>query len=158
MNRNQIKRLLGLIVLVLAVSGCNKRQNRSSDTPVDTSSPTSAWSMNYSDGSGNAFFFSQAAGDSEAKFVYNPVTPKESSSGTYSGGSPRKGAMTPAQVSELKRWVQQLKDDSANHAEQRGMGTGAIHRTTSDGEDDFIVKRSPALKDFEAFLAVFRAP
>ena len=61
-------------------------------------------------------------------------------------------------VSELKRWVQQLKDDSANHAEQRGMGTGAIHRTTSDGEDDFIVKRSPALKDFEAFLAVFRAP
>ena len=94
----------------------------------------------------------------EAKFVYNPVTPKESSSGTYSGGSPRKGAMTPAQVSELKRWVQQLKDDSANHAEQRGMGTGAIHRTTSDGEDDFIVKRSPALKDFEAFLAVFRAP
>ncbi len=158
MNHSPFIRRLGLIVLMLTILGCKKRQTRASDPPVDTSSPTSAWSMNYSDGSGNAFFFSQAAGDSEAKFVYNPVTPKESSSGTYSGGSPRKGAMTPAQVSELKRWVQQLKDDSANHAEQRAMGTGAIHRTTSDGEDDFIVKRSPALKDFEAFLAAFRAP
>ncbi|MBR58308.1 MAG: hypothetical protein CMH54_09835 [Myxococcales bacterium] len=158
MNNVSIIRHLGLIVLMFAILACTKRQTRASDPPVDTASPASAWSISYSDGSGNGFFFSQAADQDQASFAYNPVTPRESSSGTYSGGSPRKGTMTSAQVTELKRWVQTLKDDSANHAAQRGMGTGAIRLTTNDVEEDFIVQRSQPLKDFEAFLAAFRAP
>lgn len=106
-----------------------------------------AWTITYSDGSANHYRFADGA------FEYTPVTPERSSTGMYSGGPPRAGALPAAAIDALLAWVHRLEAATALHADDRMKGTGAFSITDATGSRSFIVKRCDALAEFDAFVA-----
>ena len=115
--------------------------------------PQTPWSVRYADGSGNITRLWRDAGAGLARFETTPVSPETSSSGTYSGGDPRSGDLTPAQVEELWRRVREVEADTSNHAATRTMGSGSLALETTTGRTDFLVQRGTALAAFDSFLA-----
>ncbi|MEM7355704.1 MAG: hypothetical protein AAF657_33120, partial [Acidobacteriota bacterium] len=102
---------------------------------------TGAWRVVYSDHSGNAYRFWQGDRSGSAQFEYDPVTPEQSSSGTYSGGEPEKGALDPAQVEALWSWLRDLEGATASHTSKRRMGTGSFRILESgSAERRFILR------------------
>jgi hypothetical protein len=114
------------------------------------------WSVSYHDGSGNGFRFQRELAGERARFEYTPVTPAQSSSGTYSGGAPNSGDLDSEQVHELWRRVLELESETALHAAQRQMLTGAFRVQTPAGERTFLVTRSAPLEAFDAFVEPLR--
>lgn len=114
------------------------------------------WTVSFSDGSGNRYTVTGAGAGSEARLVYSPVTPEESSSGTYSGGVPADVQIPPEKTSELWRRVRALESDTANHAQGRSMGSGSFHIETSAGESRFLVSMGSELSDFTSFITSLR--
>lgn len=91
--------------------------------PVDPLSQP--WQLDVSDGSGN--HYGCRRDDAGAMtFVYDPVTPERSSTGTYSGGDPRNGPLTEAQAAALWREVEAAVANTSAHVEARAKGTVAI--------------------------------
>lgn len=84
------------------------------------------WTVVVADGSANVYHCSHAVG-AAPRFEYRPVTPKQSSTGTYSGGPPRSGPMTDAQVDVLWEQVDAAVTNMAEHVESRDKGTVAIN-------------------------------
>lgn len=113
------------------------------------------WSVDYSDGSGNAFRFWQESAGAAAQFSYNPVTPEQSSSGTYSGGKPRQGTLKPRQVQELWRRIRRLEGDPSKHAATRKKGSGGFTFKSPDGQGKFLVEASE-LDQFEELVKPLR--
>jgi hypothetical protein len=110
--------------------------------------PPVPWSIEYRDGSANAYSFA----DSGA-FRYRPITPAESSTGTYSGGDPREGLLDEATLGAFWQRVRELEASTALHTPDRGKGTGAFAITEDGATRSFIVTRGPELLAFDAFLA-----
>lgn len=92
-------------------------------TDVETIAPP--WTLHVADGSANVYYCEHVAG-SAPRFEYRPVTPEHSSTGTYSGGDPRAGSLTPAQVEALWREVALAVADPATHMTDREKGSVAI--------------------------------
>jgi hypothetical protein len=113
-----------------------------------TSTP---WSIDYHDGSANAFH-ARDAGDG-ATFKYVPVRPEYSSTGLYSGGEPKRGALTAAAVDALWAQIAALEADGSLRMTERGKGTGAFTLRDASGGRYFIVQRSPALAAFDELIA-----
>jgi hypothetical protein len=63
--------------------------------------PHAEWILNFADGSGNRYTIASDAADANAHLVYEPITPEQSSSGTYSGGSPVDRQISAENTSEL---------------------------------------------------------
>ncbi len=112
-----------------------------------------AWSITYGDRSGNVFYFQ---GPPEHRFRYSPVRPEMSSSGTYSGGAPKEGALSAKEAQGLWARVKALQARPEVHAQQRMKGTGDFTVQSAQGEQRFIVKSGAALREFEAALAPYR--
>jgi hypothetical protein len=74
----------------------------------------------YADGNANLYLMTQTS------LRYVPVTPQESSSGTYSGGNPITVAITQAQYNELKTIFDKAIDNKNIHIEKRQMLSGMI--------------------------------
>ena len=106
-----------------------------------------AWSIDYRDGSANAYHFHPDT------FEYVPVTPAQSSTGTYSGGEPRAGRLDATAVETLWRLVRAFEVAVALHVEDRMKGTGAFSVTDVAGTREFIIARGPELAAFDAFAA-----
>ncbi|MEO8700797.1 MAG: hypothetical protein ABI867_12180 [Kofleriaceae bacterium] len=104
------------------------------------------WSIAYADGAANAYRIWQA-GDGDAQFEYIPVTPERSSTGHYSGGPPRAGTLTAAQVTELWRQLAELEREP--RADERCKGDGAFRID----DRSFLVARGPLLLAFDGWLA-----
>jgi hypothetical protein len=83
------------------------------------------WQLDVIDGSGNAYACRRDDAGAMT-FEYRPMTPERSSSGTYSGGDPRRGPLTDAQAAALWREVKAAVDDAAGHEQARAKGTVAI--------------------------------
>jgi hypothetical protein len=114
----------------------------------------SAWTrIDISDGSANAFHFTRDAG--RVHFVYDPVTPAQSSSGLYSGGPPREEelASSDPRLTELWAMLERLARDETKHAPARAKGTGAIGWVAPAGPRDFII---PMGADLNALLALLK--
>ena len=109
------------------------------------------WNVTYADGSGNSFRF-QRKSSGLATFEYSPVTPRESSSGTYSGGPPQQGQLDEKLADELWRWVLRLEAETSLHASSRRKGTGAFDLKTTDGQRSFLFEDCPELAKFNEFL------
>jgi hypothetical protein len=134
-------RLPTLVVLVCTAIACRPEPNATTEppkqdptpvqdpvaTPAPETAPTIAapWTVVVADGSANVYRCEHKVG-AEPRFEYLPVTPKESSTGTYSGGPPRKGPMTAAQVDALWREIDAAVTNMAEHVEDRGKGTVQI--------------------------------
>jgi hypothetical protein len=116
------------------------------------------WTIHYADGAANVYRFSQSSADGEVSFEYVPVTPKMSSTGTYSGGEPHRAVLAAddARIVELWRRVERLEADTASHGPDRNTGTGAFTITAPSGRRDFIVEQGAALDEIHQFMAGFR--
>ncbi len=121
------------------------------------STPDNTWSVSYWDQSSNGYRFWQAE-DGEARFVYDPVTPSESSSGTYSGGRPNEGSLDPNQIEALFVRLCGLEANTAAHTSKRQMGTGMFHIREGDSQRRFILRNGSDRRAFDAFVAQFRKP
>ena len=116
------------------------------------------WILHYADGAANVYRFAQSAAGGPVSFEYVPVTPEQSSTGTYSGGEPRKAelAASDPRVAELWRRVEALEADTASHGPDRNKGTGAFSISTPAGKRAFIVEQGAALDEIHAFMKGFR--
>ena len=117
--------------------------------------PSSPWSLEYCDGSGNGYYFSCQEGQA-AVFEFLPLTPDVSSSGFYRGGRPKRGALTEVQVGALWEWFEKFQLDVSGHCRGRMKGTGSFLLKGSGVSAEFIFKVSPLLRQFDDFLRPFR--
>lgn len=106
--------------------------------------------LQFGDGSGNHYLITSSP--EGTTLVYSPVTPENSSSGTYSGGEPANVTLDAENSAALWSKVQELQTNKAIHAAARGMGTGAFTIAGSENSDRFIVKMGPELSAFVGFL------
>jgi hypothetical protein len=113
------------------------------------------WSLTVHDGSGNTFRF-RADGPGAARYEYSPVTPRESSSGVYSGGAPQAGALPTEEAEALWLHAERLEQDTPQHAAKRAMGTGSFHLATPAGARTFLVRPGPALGELWELLDRYR--
>ncbi|MFK7849306.1 MAG: hypothetical protein AB8G77_28720 [Rhodothermales bacterium] len=118
--------------------------------------PDTPWQVVFHDGSNNGFRFRQASLEEEVYFVYDPIAPAESSSGTYSGGEPNEGVLTSGQLEELWMRIYELKPATTADRQQRVMGSGAFRLTAPDGSLSFIVPNGMKLREFSTFIMQFR--
>ncbi len=85
------------------------------------------------------------------------MTPKQSSSGTYSGGEPKAEILDAAQASALLEWVRTLEEKVELHTTKRMMGTGSLQiRDGEEGARHFIIRNGQLRRDFDTFLEPFR--
>jgi len=84
---------------------------------------------------------------------YDPVTPKESSSGVYSGGEKAVIPITKETFKKIVQLAETLQQDTLNHISHREMRT-AILLTEKDGKDvsRVIVLPSEKRASFEKLL------
>lgn len=131
---------------------------KAEEKPVDkAAAQQTPWTVTYSDGSGNGFRFWLAEGEEAARFQYSPVTPEMSSSGIYSGGAPKSGAVSDGRpVEELLQRVEALAADEQSHVKDRMKGTGAFTIEDAKGKREFIVKMGATLREFNDWVAPFR--
>lgn len=125
--------------------------------PTETAMP---WTLlTVADGAANLYRFTRAA-DGGVAFDYVPVTPEQSSSGTYSGGPPRSEQLAGDDPRLVELWavVQKLEADEARHVPDRAMGTGAIGWQGALGAHDFILPMGAELNRLLALLARFGTP
>lgn len=71
------------------------------------------------------------------------VMPENSSSGIYSDGKARKGALDEEQVNILWNWIARFESDASRHALARVKGSGAFRLTTPDGGGNPLSKTVP---------------
>ncbi|MCC6996665.1 MAG: hypothetical protein IT370_18785 [Deltaproteobacteria bacterium] len=118
----------------------------------------SGFTLEYADGSANHYRVVCSAGSADAEVTYTPVTPRQSSSGVYSGGAPWRARLPArdARVGALLEQVTALERDTTLHAETRSKGTGAVTLTTAAGTRSFLVAPSAALRALDAALAALR--
>ncbi|HTE51413.1 MAG TPA: hypothetical protein VK698_11255 [Kofleriaceae bacterium] len=116
------------------------------------------WTLQYADGAANVYRFSQSLAGGAVSFEYVPVTPEQSSTGTYSGGEPRKAVLAAddPRIAELWRRVEALEADTGSHGPDRNKGTGAFSIDTPAGKRAFIVEQGPALDEIHSFMKGFR--
>ena len=146
-----------LLVLLLAMASCHSTVDNTDGT-TDSDTMPHAWTVTYADHSGNTYRFWKTA-EGAARFAYDPVTPAMSSSGTYSGGEPREGALEPAQAETLLERVRDLEAQTGIHAGSRMMGTGLFRLREGGGETRrFVVGRGAALRSFHDFVVPYREP
>ena len=132
------------VLFVLALAGCAHSAPRGEAV---------LWSSIFiADGSANDYRFTRAA-SGRVEFTFVPVTPEQSSTGLYSGGSPRHEdlALDDARLSELWVLLQQLANDVPKHTPDRDKGTAAVGWTGAEARD-FIVQ----MGQFDALLSLLK--
>lgn len=114
------------------------------------------WTLDYSDGSGNHCRVVGDAGKS-ARLSYDPVQPRFSSSGVYSGGQALDGVeLSPDALRELLACVERAREQGRPHSGGRAMGTCLLAWRSADGQGSVLLEREQA-RELDAWLARQRA-
>lgn len=110
----------------------------------------------YADGNGNVYIIK--GGD--APFIeYRPVTPGESSSGAYSGGTHRKKKISRAKFNYLASLMDESFRHKEDHASQRVKGSGLVTVMTKTGNASCILVPASAMQNrMEAALKEMMGP
>jgi hypothetical protein len=95
----------------------------------------------YIDGNNNAYVI-----DTD-RVVYEPISPAQSSSGTYSGGEPAAASLTRDQLAAITALIDHIIADTKNHLATRPKGCGTIVR-----DDLRISFESPLRAELERAL------
>ncbi|MDF1667311.1 MAG: hypothetical protein P1V97_36535 [Planctomycetota bacterium] len=114
--------------------------------------PAQPWTLEFYDGNGNGYTFSHPDKAKPASFDFDPLTPEESSSGHYSGGTPASGSLSSEQLSSLWSWVHLFQNDESLQCEQRPKGTGCFVIKKADAKSEFYVGRGEKLDEYMSFL------
>ena len=80
----------------------------------------------YKDGNNNLYFIS------ENEISYKPISLKESSSGSYSGGQPKTIKISQEQFRVINALFEQAFNDKSSHLENRIMGSSILTRKAPD--------------------------
>lgn len=105
----------------------------------------------YADGSNNTYILT---GGLHPVLSYQPIQPKESSSGIYSGGESRTLELTLSQYSRLAAAFEGAASDTQDHLSQRTMISGLIRINRKGGTENYILRpQSPAQLNLEKLLA-----
>lgn len=121
--------------------------------PLDSSFP---WTIRIDDGSNNTYVFVyQGCCEEEepATVAYTPVSPENSSMGTYSGGAAYTGTLSKDQRETLWNAVRHAVAETTEEEGQTGRSKGsvAIHLTLPAGERSFVASGN-ALLPLQQFL------
>lgn len=92
----------------------------------------------YADGNGNRYVLSRSS------MHYYPVNPKESSTGTYSGGEPKSVALTPKQYRQLQELIEKAIQNSTIHLPARTKMSGLITAYTDGNKKQYIIDATRA--------------
>jgi hypothetical protein len=144
-------------IAALFLASCAQREVLAREGTMNAARAESPWtSIQIADGSANAYRLTREA-DGRVRFVYDPVTAEQSSSGLYRGGPRREEQLAPddARLVELWALLQKLQAEKAVHAPERTKGTGAIAWDGPAGKRDFIVQMGDALDGLLAVLGRF---
>ncbi len=108
--------------------------------------PALPWTVNYADGSANAYRLEATAGG--VRFVYEPVTPERSSTGMYSGGDPidTQLALDDPRLAAIWRHVAAVEADPSLHVAERHKGDGAFLVDSDGVTRRFMVVRRAILE------------
>jgi hypothetical protein len=83
--------------------------------------PAGPWQLVVSDGSANRWTIDAVGVD--ARYAFDPVQPHQSSTGTYSGGTPAQGTIGATAIATLWARVRALLLDTAVQVPDRAKGT-----------------------------------
>ncbi|HZY80016.1 MAG TPA: hypothetical protein VFE50_10865 [Cyclobacteriaceae bacterium] len=95
----------------------------------------------YADGSANRYIVTADA------LEYDPVTPAESSTGTYSGGDPKVVAISTKQFETIGQLFNNALNNKAVHIQDRMKTSGAVSITNGDKYTQAILAPGCAEKD-----------
>lgn len=105
----------------------------------------------YYDGSGNAYKIENQ------KIEYRPVSPSESSSGTYSGGKPFQKSLSKEEMSKIEDLFTVAFQRKEFHTDERAMMTGMIIVQNNDKKKSCILLPDSETKsNIELFLRQFQ--
>lgn len=147
--------MLALVLVACRPSSTPSAPSAERETPPRAAmstpplAPAPPWSVDVADGSGNVFHCEHAVGDAP-RYEYRPVTPEQSSTGTYSGGEPRAGTLDADEVDALWRLVEAAAAATAGHTDARAKGTVAL--AASGPIDTSVVLTAEAGADLVAWL------
>lgn len=113
---------------------------------IATACMTTPANYEYADGNANVYVITPI----ELKYI--PVTPEESSSGTYSGGEPKNIAITPAQFQTLEALFENALSNTETHMENRVMMSGLVSRTGSNKKQCILKPGSEDIAAIEKAL------
>lgn len=95
----------------------------------------------YADGSANRYIITPIS------IEYDPVTPEESSTGTYSGGDPKTVSISPEQFELIGQLFDKAVANKSVHIEDRMKTSGAISIVRGDKTTGVIL--APGCKEKE---------
>ena len=111
------------------------------------------WELYFSDGSGNAFQAFQRQELSNIEFFYDPVRQSLSSSGTYSGGTPKRDTLSLNDTATLQQLVRELLCNKYLHRTlPRPMGSGYFKITSANEQSEFVIAMGSELDTFQTFI------
>lgn len=103
----------------------------------------------YADGNGNRYIIAPTS------VHYIPVTPKESSSGTYSGGEPLEVMLPESYYATICTVLDKVLTDESQHVIDRVMGSGKLIQNSGTGSHAVILRPgSLAQQEVEEILAM----
>ncbi len=106
--------------------------------------------IHYSDQNNNHYTVSSG------RLKYDPVTEKESSSGTYSGGSPAEIALKNSDFKRLSELAEKIMVYSEGKNSRREMLTSMLTISTKDKTVSAILKKSEDRSQLEELLQKLR--
>ncbi|HAI75261.1 MAG TPA: hypothetical protein DCM08_03365 [Microscillaceae bacterium] len=90
---------------------------------------------------------------------YIPITPEQSSTGTYNGGTPFKKAISAAQFTDWEALFYEAEKSTEEHQPDKTKGSGTVAQWITEGvcSSSFILKmNAPNKQTLEAMLQTFR--
>jgi len=122
---------------------------------LSRSEPT-PWSLSLADGSGNLTRVWRDDDESPPRWSYAPITPEQSSSGTYSGGAPASGLLNADAAADLWCRARGVASAPGVQATTRSMGTGRLTWKSPGGDSSLNVEQGAALIELEAAFRALR--
>jgi hypothetical protein len=105
----QMKKLIFILITLPFLVQCKTQQKN-----------TVMSSYEYVDGNGNLYAISTTS------IVYDPVTPEESSTGTYSGGEPYIASLEQKQFDQIEAVFKKVISQTSDQTSNRSMGSGTL--------------------------------
>ncbi len=125
--------VLSWLLSIILIAGCDVTKKRNKEVAA-TGNTWYQKDYVYSDGSANRYVFSKNG------FEYFPVSPAESSSGTYSGGTYIKKIPELSLFYAVVDNIKMAYDIKADHTDTRQMGSGLIEIRENGSQTKFMIK------------------
>lgn len=132
-------KISGLLLCAIFGFACVKTEKPQS-VEIPTAKKQELWRCKYVDGSNNEFVFWKQ--QEQIHFEYKPIQPMQSSSGVYSGGTPKQGILTKEQSEVLLQQVKLWSEKTSEHQKSRSKGVSIFLVEQEGARTKFLVSES----------------